>query len=368
MLWRAVRGGQGMEHGTQSQIGVTVITGYLGSGKTTLISGLLAHPDLCDTAVIVNEFGEVGLDHLLVESGSEDVVLLDSGCLCCTVNDSLGDTLADLMFRRARGEISAFRRVVIETSGLADPAPILHCLLTDRLVTQHYRLDGLVTVVDALHGLRQLDSTSEAVKQAAMADRLAISKDDVAGVEATQALRARLKEVNPRARILTKSNGAVGAPADLMDFHATGDFHLAAIGDLGGQEAPVRCQDEHRHGEAHGPSAHSDIGTCAFELARPATWAGYDFWVRRLVQFRGPDLLRMKGVLQIDGRDAPYFVQSVQHVFGSPAPMSTWPWSDRRGRLVFITRDIDRATLAQSLESLYEPAGIRRPVSVKDML
>ena len=352
-----------MEHATQPHAGVTVITGYLGSGKTTLLRGLLVHPDLRDTAVIVNEFGEVGLDHLLVESGNEDVVLLDSGCLCCTMSDSLADTLADLMFRRARSEIPAFRRVIIETSGLADPAPILHCLLTDRLVKQHYRLDGLITVVDALHGLKQLDSTAEAIKQVAMADRLVVSKTDLAAPESTGALRARLEELNPRAPILKTINGVVDAPLDLTEVRATHDLDPAAAGGGEGQEMA-----EHRHDGTHSHSAHGKIGTCTFELARPATWAGYDYWVRLLKQYRGADLLRMKGVLQFEGRAAPYFVQSVQHVFGTPEPMKAWPWPDQRSRLVFITLDIDRATLARSLECFYAPSGILRPVSAEDAL
>ena len=352
-----------MEHATQPHAGVTVITGYLGSGKTTLLRGLLVHPDLRDTAVIVNEFGEVGLDHLLVESGNEDVVLLDSGCLCCTMSDSLADTLADLMFRRARGEIPAFRRVVIETSGLADPAPILHCLLTDRLVKQHYRLDGLITVVDALHGLKQLDSTAEAIKQVAMADRLVVSKTDLAAPESTGALHARLEELNPRAPILKTVNGVVNAPLDLTEVRATYDLDPAAAGGGEGQE-----MTEHRHDGTHSHSAHGKIATCNFELARPATWAGYDYWVRLLKQYRGADLLRMKGVLQFEGRAAPYFVQSVQHVFGTPEPMNAWPWPDQRSRLVFITLDIDRATLARSLECFYAPSGIPRPVSAEDAL
>lgn len=352
-----------MDLGTQPHTGVTVITGYLGSGKTTLLRGLLAYPDLRDTAVIVNEFGEVGLDHLLVESGSEDVVLLDSGCLCCTMSDSLADTLADLMFRRARREIPGFRRVVIETSGLSDPAPILHSLLTDRLVKQHYRLDGLVTVVDALHGLEQLDTTAEAVKQVAMADRLAISKTDLAAPESTGALRTRLEELNPRAPILKTINGVVDAPQDLIEDRMTHDLDLAAAGNYGDQE-----KAEHRHDGTHDHSAHSHVGTCTFELAQPATWAGYDYWVRLLKQYRGADLLRMKGVLQFEDRAAPYFVQSVQHVFGMPEPLNDWPWPDRRGRLVFITLDIDRATLARSLDCLYAPAGIPRPVSAEDAL
>ena len=322
-------------------IGVTVITGYLGSGKTTLLSGVLSHPDLRDTAVIVNEFGEVGLDHLLVERGSEDVVVLDSGCPCCTMSDSLADTLADLMFRR----------VIVETSGLADPAPILHCLLTDRLVTQHYRLDVLITVVDAVHGLRQLQTTAEAVKQVAMADQLAISKTDVADSDQTLELRAQLKGLNPHVRIVTTQDCLAGAPTELMEMPATRNLHLTANADS------VSCsRDGNGQEEVH---THGSVSTFTFEIARPATWAGYDFWVRQLMETRSGDLLRMKGVLEIERRTAPYFIQSVQHVFSSPMPMKVWPWPDRLGRIVFIARNIDRTILARSLRNLHKPAGIR---------
>ncbi len=334
---------------------VTVLTGYLGSGKTTLLRGLLASPDLQDTAVIVNEFGDVGLDHLLVESGTEDVVLLDQGCLCCTVSDSLSETLADLMFRRARGEIPAFRRVVIETSGLADPAPILHCLLSDKLIGEHYRLAGLVCVLDALHGLEQMSGTAEATKQAAIADVLVISKTDVAEVAKTDRLTEELAKLNPRAAVLQIIQGDIVDPQDILEAGTTTERNLADLA--------VREPHEHDHNHAHG-----DVTTETFEIAQPATWAGYDFWVRRLKEFRGADLLRMKGVLAFEGRDTPYFVQGVQHVFGAPEPLDSWPWQDRRGRLVFITRGLDKETLAASLENLCEPSGIYRPLSADDKL
>jgi G3E family GTPase len=348
-----------MKSGVPRHIGVMVITGYLGSGKTTLLRGLLAHPELRDTAVIVNEFGDVGLDHLLVEQGNEEVVLLESGCLCCTMNDSLADTLADLQFRRARGEIPAFRRVVVETSGLADPAPILHCLLTDRLVTQHYRLEGLITVVDAVHGREQLAASPEAVKQAATAERLVITKTDVTGPPT--ALRAQLEALNPQATITLSINGVVGDPESLLEAVATSRLTMNR-GGLAQEKGAHSAQELPGHG------AHGGVASYSFELDRPVTWAGYDFWVRRLRAFSGADLLRVKGVLAFEGREAPYFVQGVQHVFSPPEPLSAWPWPDRRGRLVFIARDIARATLERSLESLYEPSGIPRPILAEDAL
>lgn len=336
---------------------VTVLTGYLGSGKTTLLRGLLASPDLEDTAVIVNEFGEVGLDHLLVQSGTEDVVLLDQGCLCCTVSDSLSETLADLVFRRARGEIPAFRRVVIETSGLADPAPILHCLLSDKLIGEHYRLAGLVCVLDALHGLEQLSGAEEAAKQAAVADVLVISKTDVAEAAKTAHLTQELAKLNPRAPVLRIVPGDRVDPRLILESGTTVEQNLADL--------VVSKTHDHDHEHDH---AHGDVSTETFEIVQPATWAGYDFWVRRLKEFRGSDLLRMKGVLGFEGRDAPYFVQGVQHVFGAPEPLDSWPWEDRHGRLVFITRGLDRKTLADSLQNLNAPSGIFRPLSADDTL
>lgn len=334
---------------------MSVLTGFLGSGKTTLLRGLLDNPDLHDTAVIVNEFGEVGLDHLLVESGSEDVVLLESGCLCCTINDSLSETLADLMFRKRRGEIPAFSRVVIETSGLADPAPILHCLISDKLVAKHYRLDGVICVADALHGLDQLTTTPEAIKQVALADRLVLSKTDLATDAEIAPLRARLSSVNAGAGILEVVNGALDDPTVLLGVNRTDRL----LPDL---------SPEHHAAHGRKAPAHGGITTVTLTVGEPATWAGYDFWVRRLKRFRAGDLLRLKGVIGIEGRVAPYFVQGVQHVFSPPEPLDDWPWPDRTGRLVFITRGLDPDALAGSVDSLRQPAGIHRPVTAEDAI
>lgn len=347
----------------QPPIGVTVLTGYLGSGKTTLLKGLLAHPDLSDTAVIVNEFGEVGLDHLLVEQGSEDTVLLDAGCLCCTISDSLADTLGDLIFRRARGEIPPFRRVVVETTGLADPGPILHALLTDRMVTDHYVLDGLVAVVDAVHGLDQLDREPEALKQAAMADRIVVSKTDLAPPDAVARLTARLTDINPRAARLTPVQGRIGDPGDLIDLRAARGLDPAELARIGCEHPHDDAGHDH---SAH--SAHSGIATYVFEIALPVSWTGYDLWVRRLKTLPGEKLLRMKGVLAFAPRGTPTFVQSVQHMFSAPEPIAAWPWPDRTGRLVFIVRGIDRATLEQSLDSLHEAGDTPRPLTPADEL
>ena len=342
----------------QTRSRVSVLTGFLGSGKTTLLRGLLANPRLQNTAVILNEFGEVGLDHLLVETGKEEVVLLDSGCLCCTINDSLSETLADLMFRKARGDIPAFNRVIIETSGLADPAPILHCLLSDKLLARHYQLDGVICVVDGLHGLAQLQTAPEAIKQVALADRLVISKTDLADDPVVGRLRSHLSSINSGAEVLQIVSGELDDPTSIIDIEPT-ERLLAE---------PTSDHQHHRELGHDGASAHAGISTFSLTLSAPATWAGYDFWVRRLKLFRAPDLLRLKGVIGIEGRSAPYFVQGVQHVFSPPEPLAAWPWLDHQGRLVFITRGLDAATLTGSLDSLRQTAGVQRTVTGQDAL
>src|SRR5258708_5800830 len=192
-----------------SLIPVTVLTGFLGSGKTTVLNHVLKQPDMAATAVIVNEFGEIGLDHLLVERSSEDIILLNSGCLCCTVRGDVVDTLTNLFVDRVKGKVPYFTRIAIETTGLADPAPILHTLMTDPIVAARYMLDGVVTTVDAVNGAGTLDKQQEAVKQAAVADRLLLTKSDLAAPAVRQVIEARLKALNPSAPILRVAQGTV---------------------------------------------------------------------------------------------------------------------------------------------------------------
>ena len=194
-----------------NRLPILVLTGFLGSGKTTLLSKLLRDPDMANTAVVINEFGDVGLDHMLVESSDEDTILMDSGCLCCTIRGDLVDTLRGLFRKRVTGDVPEFDRLVIETTGLADPAPILHTLMNDPLICARYRLDGVLTTVDALHGLSQLDAQFESVKQAAVADRILITKTDLASATDVEALRARLRGINPAAPMHDVSQGDIAA-------------------------------------------------------------------------------------------------------------------------------------------------------------
>ena len=327
---------------------VTVLTGFLGAGKTTLLNHLLKQPEMAGCAVLVNEFGEIGIDHLLVERLDEDVVLLNAGCLCCTVRGDLMTALRGLRDRSDAGQV--VRRVLVETTGLADPAPILHTLMSDMLVLGTFRLDGIVTVVDAVNGMATLDAQPEAVKQAAVADRLVISKADLAPEATFAALAARLQTLNPGAPLLHARNGAVH-PADLLEAGPfKPDGKMPDVARWLGEEAHAAAHAHHHH---HGPNRH-DARIQAFCLTfdRPLRWNGMGTFLDMLVRTRGADILRIKGILNLEGEDRPLIVHSVQHVFHQPLQLSAWPpGDDRRSRLVFIVRDLTRETVLQGLQA-----------------
>jgi G3E family GTPase len=330
---------------------VTVLTGFLGSGKTTLLNHLLAQPGLSDTAVLVNEFGEVGVDHLLVRHISEDIVQLNSGCLCCTVRGDMVDSLRDLFLKRVKGEVPEFARVIIETTGLADPAPIIHTLMTDPLLSSRYRLDGIVSTVDAVNGSRSLDNHQEAVKQAAVADRLVLTKTDLAQPAATQALRNRLQHINPAAPMIVAIGGGLD-PAAILNAGLFNDRDKSPDVRRWMNDEAYRDR-QHHHDHHHDVNRHDDrVQAFVFTRDAPVSWPGLAFALELLIANRGENLLRIKGIVNVAGHDAPMAIHGVQHIFHPPATLPGWPDADRRTRIVFITRDLDRKVIDDMLEGV----------------
>ena len=323
---------------------VTVLTGYLGAGKTTLLNHLLRQPELARTAVLVNEFGEIGLDHLLVEKLDDTTVLLNAGCLCCTVRGDLVRVLREMLPRSRRGEIS---RIVIETTGLADPAPVLATLMSDPVVASVYRLDGIVTVIDAVNGGLHLDAHQEAVRQVAVADRIVLSKTDLADAGA---LRARLHALNPGALVIEARNGAVD-PASLLN---------AGLFDAGGKIPDVRRwldaeafadpDHHHRHDE--------HIHAFCITLEKPLHWPNVGMWLEMLVAMSGEKLLRIKGILNLQGQDRPVAIHAIRHLLHPPTLLPPWPEGDpRTSRLVFITDGLPRSMIEDGVRAFDAAVG-----------
>lgn len=319
---------------------VSIITGFLGAGKTTLLNRILREPAMSGALVIINEFGDIGLDHLLIATPSENTVLLDSGCICCTVRGDLTDTLRRVKRERQAGDLPPFDRVLIETTGLADPVPIMQTVVADEVIAPAFEMDGVITLVDAVNGMAQLHREPQAVKQAALADRLLITKTDIAAL--SDELSARLTQLNPAASIAPVTRGDIACAA-LFGVRITEKADAAALARWLPVHAPGHYRPVHDH-------AGDRIQTHSVMLDRPVTRAAMSAWLTALASLRGAQLLRVKGILNVEG--APVAVHAVQTLIHEPQPLERWPDAERRSRLVFITRDLTRAEVEGTLDLL----------------
>lgn len=327
--------------GDTSRIPVTLLTGFLGAGKTTLLNHLICDPGSGRIAVIMNEFGAVGLDHHLIADATEEVILMQSGCLCCTFRGDISSTLGDLMAKRNRGEV-AFDRVVIETTGIAEPAPIIHTLVVDSLTAHYYRLDGVVTVADAAAGPETLKAHAEAVHQIALADRVVVTKADLVTRHALDQFHDQISAINATASQIIADQGRVARDA-LFDLtamrEAVSDTAVAEwLGTLPQDDAPSR----HDH----------KITSAAITVTDPVPAGVFDIWLDMLIAMKGEDILRIKGIVHLEGVKWPFVFHGVQHIFDAPVPLEDWTGGDTTSRVVVIARNMTKDELETSLSML----------------
>jgi G3E family GTPase len=332
-------------HASDGRLPVIVLTGFLGSGKTTLLNGLLKHPDMSSTAVVINEIGEVGLDQHFIDESDTDVVMLANGCLCCRVLDDLQDTIANLYARRTQGQLPAFERLIIETTGLADPGPVLEGFLSNPMLRRCFHVAGVVTTLDVVHSAGQLDEFYEAVRQVAVADTLVLTKQDIGDRQAASVLADRLRTLNPGAQIVDVDD-AIRDPRRLFDsvlVERAGAWRVKA----GGEFVPaMKAAMDHGRGRPHD----ARVAAFAVTVDEPVDWGVFSDWLRRLRIENGDRLLRIKGILNVRGEHDPIAVHGVHHVLHPPTALREWPWEDHRSRLVFITTDLSRDVIVSSLE------------------
>lgn len=324
-------------------IPVNLITGFLGSGKTTLLKRLLEDPALHNAAVIINEFGEIGLDHLLVQQIDGEVVVLQSGCICCTIRTDLKDAILSLHEKSNQGIIPGFDRLVIETTGLSDPAPIVSTLMLDPVIRNQFRLGTIVTTVDAVNAKQHLKDNPETTKQIAVADRVLITKTDLVAETALDRLRPILTSVNPTAQV--HDSGAVASAADLL----TSDLYSKGKKSDEVQMWFRQAIKEPEAGRHHGHHHHADgIHSFTISVTEPLDWTGFGLWMIMLLHAHGENILRIKGILNIAGEDTPAVVHGVQHTIHPPQHLDAWPSNDHRSRIIFIVRDISAAKVEKS--------------------
>jgi G3E family GTPase len=352
---------------SEGPIPVTVLTGFLGAGKTTLLNRLLRDPLAAGTAVIVNELGDIGIDHLLVEQSSEGLIELSDGCLCCAVRGDLIDTLADLLDRMQTGRIAPLKRIVIETTGMADPVPVLHALMGHPVLAEMLSVDGVVTVVDAVNGAATLDNHAESVRQVAVADRLVLSKRAMADEKTVPPLLARLSRLNRGAEVLDGDDaGASGAAA----LFGLGLWNAATkSADVARWLGEAAHDDHHHHGHHHHDHDHHhhsihDPRVKSFSLVhdRPLAWSTVNMFLDLLRSVEGDRLLRMKGIVELaESRERPLVIHAVQKLMHPPARLPAWPAGTRGTRLVLIGFDLNEAYVRKLFAAFTGTAAVDTP-------
>jgi G3E family GTPase len=354
----------------ESHIPVTLLTGFLGSGKTTLLNHLVSTPKFKNSLIIINEFGEIALDHLLVSQVKEadQVIEISNGCVCCTMQGDLYNTLKDVYWRFSRQGKKVFDKLIIETTGLADPTPILHTLLTNEWLFDHYRLDGILTTVDAVNAEDTLNQYPEAVKQVAMADGLIINKVDLAKPSACQSLSERLQTINPQAKIWTNKEardnpdtlanmGLYNTETKKLDvlswLNMTAlkpNFQRLTVKQIGFSSQPLAVPMIQN---PNNQSRHNDkIKAHCFSFDVPFSPTFFDEWLSALLGMTGSNVLRIKGIISVQGQDKPMVIHGVQHIFHPAVQLEQWPSEDRQSHVVFITRDIEREFFERTFKQI----------------
>ena len=331
-----------------NQIPVTVITGFLGSGKTTLLSSILKKKEMQKTAVIINEFGEIGLDHALIEHTDENIVELQSGCICCTIQGDLNKTLIDLFDKMMNGKVSSFNRILIETTGLANPVPIIHTLMSSIELIRIYSLDGVITVVDSINGEKTLDLHEESLKQLALAEKIILSKTDIVDKDEIKSLVYRIKEINPVSQIIFSRFGNIPLE-EIFGLGAYDPYKKSA--DVKNWLAAEKYKDK-KHHHHHDVNRHNEnIRAFSMMSENPVNMIAFSFFRDVITAALGANLLRMKGIVNIAGEERPAVIHGVQHIFHPVQWLETWPDNDRRTKLVFITQNIKK----EQIEDFFRP-------------